>query len=101
MARTMTPQEVAAELNLDLDTIYKMLKERRLPAGRAGRKWIIDADVVRDFKLGRLDRSGSQRLLGAPGATPLKITKRYIDRNKPSRTALLALRRRPLETSAT
>ncbi len=44
-----TPDEVAANLRVDIRTVYKWLREGRLNAGMAGGRWRITEQNVADF----------------------------------------------------
>jgi excisionase family DNA binding protein len=49
----LTPQEAAEELRVTRRTLYTWLRSGRLKGYRAGDKWLIDPDAIKDFlKLG-------------------------------------------------
>lgn len=56
--RLLTPLEVAAYLAVNPKTVYRLLKDRRLPAYRVGGQWrfkreLIDAWMAQDQTLYR------------------------------------------------
>ena len=51
----LTVIEAAEYLKMGRSTVYKLLREGRLPAHKAGREWRFDAKELDDFlKAGRL-----------------------------------------------
>ncbi|HHY99362.1 MAG TPA: helix-turn-helix domain-containing protein [Firmicutes bacterium] len=45
----LTPEEAARYLRVDLRTVYRILREGRLPAGRVGRQWRIRKEELDRF----------------------------------------------------
>jgi len=45
-----TPQELAEKLRVSLDTIYRDLNAKRIPAVRVGRQWRIPRDRFEDWE---------------------------------------------------
>lgn len=44
--RLLTTAEIAVLLHVDADTVYREVREGRLPALRVGRQWRFDRDDV-------------------------------------------------------
>ena len=47
---TLTPAQVAAELQIAHATAVRYMREGTLPAFRVGRHWRVDADALTAFK---------------------------------------------------
>ncbi|NSW83184.1 MAG: helix-turn-helix domain-containing protein [Syntrophothermus sp.] len=45
----LTPEEAASYLRVDLRTVYKILREGQLPAGKVGRQWRIRKEDLDRF----------------------------------------------------
>lgn len=54
MPTVYTPEEVAAILKVHVNTVYRLLRGRKLPAAKLGRDWRIPADALDDYLHGRL-----------------------------------------------
>jgi excisionase family DNA binding protein len=52
MAEWLTPEELALYLKRGQSTLYKMARERRIPARKIGRSWRFDGEEV-DPSLGQ------------------------------------------------
>ncbi len=52
--QTLSAEDVAGLLHLNVKQVQKMAREGRLPAARVGRKWLFQRDLI-------------ERTLGAPG----------------------------------
>ena len=49
MAKVVTVEELSDYLKVPLDTLFKLILERRLPAVRMGDTWQFDWEDVRDL----------------------------------------------------
>jgi excisionase family DNA binding protein len=47
--RLLTPRQVAHYLNLNLDTVYRLIRDRRLSAVRIGRTYRLTQEDLDDF----------------------------------------------------
>lgn len=45
----MTVEEVAGELRIQRSCVLKLLRQKRLPGVRLGRKWLIPVDWFKDY----------------------------------------------------
>ncbi|MCJ7655906.1 MAG: helix-turn-helix domain-containing protein [Dehalococcoidia bacterium] len=57
--RLMTIDEVAKYLRIHKSTIYRLAKDRRIPASKVGNKWRFRKDVI-DRWLSRRENSSSR-----------------------------------------
>lgn len=58
MVQAMTTAEVMQALRIKkVDTLHKLVKQKKLPAGRVGREYRFDPDVVRAFLRDEISKS--------------------------------------------
>jgi excisionase family DNA binding protein len=70
--QVLTVREVSEYLRVHPATIYRLVRERRLPAFQVGSEWQFDIDTIDRWSRGR---AGSERhpRKGLAGASPLRI----------------------------
>jgi len=57
MREIMTPEQVAEDLQLNTDTVYRLIRQHRLAASRIGRTYRIPKADVEHFLLAHSNRS--------------------------------------------
>ena len=57
MREIMTPEQVADYLQLNTDTVYRLIRERKLAASQIGRTYRIPKEDLEDFLLANSSRS--------------------------------------------
>jgi len=63
MREIMTPEQVAEYLQLNTDTVYRLIRERKLAAAQIGRTYRIPKEDVENFLLSHSTRAEVRRAL--------------------------------------
>jgi len=63
MQDIMTPEQVADYLQLNTDTIYRLIRSRKLPAAKIGRSYRIPKEDLEDFLAASNSRSALREVL--------------------------------------
>jgi excisionase family DNA binding protein len=63
MHEIMTPEQAADHLQLNTDTVYRLIRRKELAAGKVGRSYRIPKEDVEDFLLAHIIRPEVQRAL--------------------------------------
>jgi excisionase family DNA binding protein len=69
---TMTIPELAQRMGVDQSTVWRHLRDGKLPGVHVGRRWLIDRARMERFLAGKEDAAGKPLMTAeAPASTPV------------------------------